>query len=77
MPVMKSSEYLLTERAAAQRLGVAYRTLRGWRWAGVGPPWVRLPHGWVRYPVVDLAAWIDSRLVSALPDVEQGPVRQV
>jgi hypothetical protein len=50
---------LLRERAAAQVLGVAPRTLREWRLAEKPPPWHRLS-GTIRYHVADLAAFITS-----------------
>jgi hypothetical protein len=62
---------LVSESAAAARLGVNLATLRHWRRRGCGPPHIRLgervgnlPRGTVRYRVSDLEAFIESRTVS-------------
>lgn len=52
---------LLREAEAAEFLGMARGTLRNWRVYGIGPEWVKLPNGSVRYRVADLMEWIESR----------------
>lgn len=48
---------LLTDVQAAERLGLAVKTLRNWRVSGRGPHFIRLG-GAVRYQEEDLAAFI-------------------
>jgi len=55
---------LLTERQAAERLGVTIFCLRKWRTRRAGPPYVKLTDNMasgVRYDATDLEAWIRSR----------------
>lgn len=56
---------LLTERQAAQLLGVGHCTLRDWRRAGTGPAHIRLTtarNGLVRYRPEDLNTWINEHV---------------
>lgn len=64
-PVMKSvvQPELLSERDAAQFLGVSAVFLRKRRRDGGGPAFVRIGSRNIRYRVGDLQAWIDARLV--------------
>jgi transposase len=58
------SNALMNEREAAERLGVTIFCLRKWRARRVGPAWVKLTDNigsGVRYDIVDLNAWIESR----------------
>lgn len=43
-------ERLINERALAERLGVALKSVQKWRAAGIGPSWVRVGPRAVRYP---------------------------
>ena len=52
---------LLKEKQAAERLGVARRTLQRWRISGDGPPFVRIGPRRVAYPETALAAWCQGR----------------
>jgi hypothetical protein len=54
--------YLLDERGAARYLGLEPRTLQAWRHAGGGPAYVRISSRCVRYRVVDLEAFVASRM---------------
>ncbi len=59
--IMKSqiTEPLLTEDEAAHRLTLKVATLRRWRWAGNGPPFLKIGHA-VRYDPADLTAFIEA-----------------
>jgi hypothetical protein len=54
------SEQLLTERQAADRLGLKVTTLRAWRHRGVGPPFVRLGRA-IRYRPNDIENHLGTR----------------
>lgn len=54
-----SSEFV-TEREAAEQIGVAAVTLRLWRGHGVGPTYYRLGR-LVKYRPADVAAWIEAQ----------------
>ncbi len=58
---------LLDTTAAAERLGVAKRTLEGWRRRGEGPPYVKLAAHTVRYDPDALAAWVRAKAVQSEP----------
>lgn len=47
-------EQLVNDAAAAKYLGISKQTLRNWRVAGIGPPYIKLQRI-VRYDVNDLA----------------------
>jgi hypothetical protein len=47
----------LTEKAAADRLGISAGTLRNWRANGKGPAFVRIGAA-IRYEVADLDAFV-------------------
>lgn len=66
---MPDSDHLITEEAAAERLGFSTSTLRHWRSAGTGPAYVKVRAGRVRYRHIDLDDWIESNLVE--PEVER------
>ena len=52
---------LLGEREAAARLGLSVKTLRRWRWARRGVPWIKLAgNGAVRYSPCDLEKFIQA-----------------
>jgi predicted site-specific integrase-resolvase len=53
-------ETLLNETELAEFLGVSIHTLRHWRQAGTGPPWVRYGHH-VRYRMTGVERWLDER----------------
>lgn len=61
---------MLTERAAAERLGVSVKTLQAWRQHRAdGPPYVKVgpgPKGAVRYPEAALDEWLRTRLHGAV-----------
>lgn len=51
----------LTPGHVARLLGVTTETLRRWRDAGEGPPWLALAGRTVRYPAGALNAWRAAR----------------
>ena len=51
--------HLITERAAAARLGLKVSTLRRWRWAGKPPRFLKIGAA-VRYDPAELAAFIEA-----------------
>jgi hypothetical protein len=59
------SEYLTEEEAAAlstaQGVPVAARTLSNWRWAGSGPPFVKVMRR-VRYRREDVVTWARAQI---------------
>lgn len=59
-PTEKSSskQRLTNEHEAAKILGLAVSTLRRWRWAGMGPKFIKLGSA-IRYDPIDLQDFID------------------
>jgi predicted DNA-binding transcriptional regulator AlpA len=60
-----SNPELLTEREAADLIGVSKFTLESWRYAHRGPRYFNLGdrNGTLRYSRADLDAWLASRIV--------------
>jgi excisionase family DNA binding protein len=58
---------LMTERAAAERLGVSVRTLQKWRLQGNGPRFLKLGYA-VRYEEKDLESFIERARRSSTSD---------
>ena len=56
---------LVTEKEAADLLGLTPRTLQAWRHRGGGPEYVRVSSRCVRYRPADLEAWAEDRLYSS------------
>jgi excisionase family DNA binding protein len=65
---------LVTERDAAELLGVSVRTLQKWRLQGNGPQFVKLGHA-VRYDVKDLEAYIERARRRSTSDSAPIPTR--
>jgi len=59
-----TNDALLTERQAADFLGVTARCLQAWRYRGGGPKFVRISSRCIRYRQSDLREWIEARLRS-------------
>ncbi|WP_376690094.1 helix-turn-helix transcriptional regulator [Wenzhouxiangella sp. EGI_FJ10409] len=57
---MPNKSFLTTEEAA-EYVGLQKSTLEAWRCRGGGPRFVKMGRA-VRYRLVDLDAWIESRL---------------
>lgn len=60
-------EPLLAPKAVSRMLGVTELTLRNWRKAGSGPPWIKLNGYMIRYDSADLEAWIESTKTDTAP----------
>lgn len=56
---------LLTTAEVAVRLGLSVKTLQNWRCGGCGPRYLKIGGGAVRYPLVEVNAWIESSLASS------------
>jgi len=54
-----SSPRLLNELELAERLALSVKTLRRWRWAGLGPHFLKIG-GAVRYDPRDVDAFIEA-----------------
>lgn len=50
----------ITEKEAAEILGVAMRTLQNWRMIEKGPKYYILPHYRIRYLKTDLLEWTEN-----------------
>ncbi|MDA8149822.1 MAG: helix-turn-helix domain-containing protein [Nitrospiraceae bacterium] len=57
------SDKLLSNRDAALFLGIAETTLPRWRWAGIGPGFLRVGRS-IRYRLSDLENYLAERSVS-------------
>lgn len=53
----------LNESEAADLIGYHHKTLTLWRIRGVGPPYLRLQTGAIRYLQTDLIAWMEAERV--------------
>ena len=68
---MDPDNYLVTEKTAAEMLGVTTRSLQAWRYKGGGPPFVRISARCVRYRISDLKAWTAKRIARSTCDVTE------
>ena len=59
---------LINEMAAADFVGLTYRTMQGYRQKGGGPRFVHVSSRCVRYRRIDLKQWADARLRSSTSD---------
>ena len=57
MTTYNTAPALVNEHEAARRLGLSVKTLRRWRWAGKGPPFIKIGAA-VRYDPHDLAEFV-------------------
>lgn len=56
--IHEKDERLLTTASAARFLDVSQITLRKWRMAEAGPPYIRMPNGRsIRYQLTELRRW--------------------
>jgi predicted DNA-binding transcriptional regulator AlpA len=58
-----------TTKEAAKRLGLAVRTLEGFRCKGGGPRYCKIGKRIVRYRIEDLDAWAEERIQGGLEEV--------
>lgn len=56
---------LMTTPEAAAYLHFPEKTVKDWRRRSVGPVYIRINGGHVRYRLRDLDAWLDAQAVSA------------
>jgi predicted DNA-binding transcriptional regulator AlpA len=62
---------LLNEHRAAEFLGLKVSTLRRWRWAGRGPPFIKLGSA-VRYDPRELDEFVDAGRRRSTSDTGDG-----
>ena len=55
-----SNSLLISPEQAAAMLGIARQTLAKWRWAGFGPPFVKVGRK-IAYPQRELDKWVAER----------------
>jgi predicted DNA-binding transcriptional regulator AlpA len=64
-PVVTSAEHpvepLLSEKQLQDILGVGFQTLKRWRQAGAGPPYIALGPRRLAYRPSDVKAWLEAR----------------
>ncbi len=53
---------LLSERQAADVLGLTPRTLQSWRGLGIGPAFVRISSRCIRYRSSDIDVWLATKV---------------
>ena len=58
---------LLTDRQAAEFLGLALQTVRNFRFLGIGPAYHRLNGRSIRYSITDLQAYVDQAKITPDP----------
>ena len=63
----------LTQREAAERLGMSERYLESQRHKGDGPPFIRISARAIRYRVDDLEAWSDARRHNSTAEYDDSP----
>lgn len=63
-----STPTLLTERQAAEALGISHRSLQAWRCRGEGPKFLKLNGTIVRYRAEDLDAWVADAVRNSTSD---------
>lgn len=59
---------LLTTSQVALMLQLSGATLEDWRWKRMGPPFVRISRGCIRYDEDSVEEWIKKRMVQEIPD---------
>ena len=64
------------EAQAARLLGLSKKTLQKFRLTGEGPRYIRVSARCIRYRIVDLRVWQESKLVSSTSEPCPGPVAQ-
>lgn len=60
-PNESSIEPLWTTADFCARLNIAQATAHQWRWKGIGPVYLKLANGAVRYRPQDVEAWLDGQ----------------
>lgn len=58
---------LLTTQQVATRLQLSPDTLADWRWKRIGPPFLRISRGCIRYDEATLDLWISTQTIREIP----------
>lgn len=61
---MMDAPAYMTTKQAARVVGFSHRTLEGQRMKGVGPRFLRLDNGRIRYRKEDLIQWLENGCAS-------------
>ncbi len=56
---------LITTEQLAEQIGMDKNTAEKWRHRGIGPAFIKLAGGLVRYRQSDVEAWLDSQRVTS------------
>ncbi len=56
----------------SRRWGISERTLERWRWAGIGPKFIKLSNR-ILYRLVDIEAFEDSQLCQSIEEGKASP----
>ena len=51
---------LLRQEQVAEMLQMSPSTLEDWRWKRLGPPFIRVSRGCIRYEEEDIKQWLDT-----------------
>jgi predicted DNA-binding transcriptional regulator AlpA len=57
---------LMRQEQVAAMLQLSPSTLEDWRWKRIGPPFVRISRGCIRYEESEVTRWIESHRVSEI-----------
>ena len=73
--ISDSTPYLTSKQAAAH-LQLSEKIMRAWRTRRIGPPFIRISHGAIRYRLADLNAFMIARAVQTtrIPAAGAGPL---
>ncbi len=67
-PLQPNKSHYLSEQEAANYLSLSPSTLRNWRVAGGGPPFVKISKRCIRYRRSDLDQWAEARVRKSTAD---------
>jgi predicted DNA-binding transcriptional regulator AlpA len=59
--MMTKQRQYLTSDEAADYFGISSATLRNWRARGDGPPYIKVNPRVIRYQLLELEAWMDTK----------------
>lgn len=59
--MMTKQRHYLTSDEAADYFGISSATLRNWRTRGDGPPYIKINPRVIRYQLLELEAWMDTK----------------
>ena len=58
---------LLRQEQVAEMLQLSPSTLEDWRWKRLGPPFIRVSRGCIRYEEGDIKQWLETLRVREIP----------